>query len=53
KGMDLPDVKIVVQYKASCDLSTLWQRFGRGARAQGADAVGILLVEKKDTDAER
>lgn len=48
KGMDVGDVKIVVQYKATCDICTLWQRFGRAARAPGAEGVGILLVEKKD-----
>ncbi|EKM74280.1 hypothetical protein AGABI1DRAFT_24096, partial [Agaricus bisporus var. burnettii JB137-S8] len=48
-GMDIGDVEIVVQYKATCDFCTLWQRFGRAARAAGLQGVGILLVEKKDT----
>ncbi|KAF6765850.1 P-loop containing nucleoside triphosphate hydrolase protein [Ephemerocybe angulata] len=52
-GMDLPDIKLVIQYKATCDLCTLWQRFGRGARGLGTDAVAILLVEKKDLESER
>jgi len=43
----------VVQYRADCDLSTLWQRFGRAARAAGQEATAILLVEKKDTVEER
>jgi ATP-dependent DNA helicase RecQ len=47
--MDIGDVEIVVQYKASCDLCTLWQRFGRAARSPTVQGVGILLVEKKDT----
>ena len=46
--MDLPDIKIVVQWKATCTLSTLWQRFGRGARGEGYRATGILLVGKQD-----
>jgi superfamily II DNA/RNA helicase len=50
--MDLPDVEIVVQWKATCDLCTLWQHFGRVARGQGKEGVAILLVEKKDTDEE-
>ncbi|KAF9462525.1 P-loop containing nucleoside triphosphate hydrolase protein, partial [Collybia nuda] len=52
-GMDLPDVEIVVQWKATCDLCTLWQRFGRAARGQGQTATAILLVEPKDLDNER
>jgi superfamily II DNA/RNA helicase len=51
--MDLPDIRIVVQWKATCDLCTLWQRFGRAARGAGQEATAILFVEKKDTDEER
>ena len=51
--MDLPNIKIVVQWKATCDLCTLWQRFGRVARGRDAVGTAILLVEKKDTDEER
>lgn len=39
----------MVQYKATCDLCTLWQRFGRAARSPAVQGVGILLVEKKNT----
>ena len=48
--MDLPDIKIVVQWKATCDLLSLWQRFGRAARGEGQTGTAVLLVEKKDTD---
>jgi superfamily II DNA/RNA helicase len=51
--MDLPDIEIVVQWKATCELSMLWQRFGRAARGTGKEAIAILLVEKKDTNEER
>jgi len=51
--MDLPTISIVVQWKATCDLCTLWQRFGRAARGPGQQGTAILLVEKKDTDDER
>jgi superfamily II DNA helicase RecQ len=51
--MDLPDIKIVVQWKATCDLCTLWQRFGRAARGADQEATAILFVEKKDTNEER
>jgi superfamily II DNA/RNA helicase len=51
--MDLPNIKIVVQWKATCNLCTLWQRFGRAACGQDEVGTAILLVEKKDTDEER
>jgi ATP-dependent DNA helicase RecQ len=51
--MDLPDVDIIVQWRATCDLCTLWQRFGRAARGAGREAKAILFVEKKDTNEER
>jgi superfamily II DNA helicase RecQ len=51
--MDLPDVELVVQWKATCDLCTLWQRFGRAGRGCDQLATAILLVEKKDTNEER
>ena len=51
--MDLPDVRIVIQWKATCDLCTLWQRFGRAARGADQEATAILFVEKKDTNEER
>ena len=51
--MDLPDIRIVIQWKATCDLCTLWQRFGRAARGAGQEATAILFVEKKDTGEER
>ncbi|KIL55528.1 hypothetical protein M378DRAFT_188664 [Amanita muscaria Koide BX008] len=46
-GVDLPDIEIIVQWRATCSLCTLWQRFGRAARGSGYDAVAILLFEKK------
>jgi superfamily II DNA/RNA helicase len=51
--MDLPDIKLVIQWKATCDFCTLWQRFGRAGRGQDQEAVALLLVEQKDTDEAR
>jgi ERCC4-related helicase len=48
--MDLPDIKLVIQWKATCDFCTLWQRFGQAGRGQDQEAVALLLVEQKDTD---
>ncbi|KAF8985860.1 hypothetical protein BDQ17DRAFT_1259965, partial [Cyathus striatus] len=47
QGMDLPDIKLVVQWKATCGLCALWQRFGRAARGEGQDGTAVLIVEKK------
>ena len=50
--MDLPDIQVVVQWHASCNLMTLWQRFGRGARDRTCTAKAIFLVEKEHFDEE-
>ncbi|KAI5993424.1 P-loop containing nucleoside triphosphate hydrolase protein [Pisolithus albus] len=46
-GMDVPDIAIVVQWRATCQLSTLWQRWGRAARARGMSGTAILFAEKE------
>lgn len=51
--MDLPDIRVVVQWRASCNLMTLWQRFGRGARDRTYTATAIFLVEKEHFAEER
>lgn len=43
QGIDLPNIKIVIQFKATCDLCALWQRFGWAARGAGEEATAILL----------
>ncbi|KAF8995087.1 P-loop containing nucleoside triphosphate hydrolase protein, partial [Cyathus striatus] len=48
-GVDLSDIEIVIQFKATCNLCTLWQRFGRAACGSGKEGTAILLVERKDT----
>jgi superfamily II DNA/RNA helicase len=48
QGMDISNIKIVVQWKAPSDLSTLWQRFGRAARGVGEEGVAILIVQNTD-----
>ena len=49
----MPDIQPVIQWKATSDLCTLWQRFGCGGRGSDQLATAILLVEKKNTNAER
>lgn len=51
--MDLPYVRLVIQWRATCDMCDLWQRFGRAARAAGTEGTGILFHEKLYLDVAR
>lgn len=53
KGMDLPYVRLAVQWRATCDMCDLWQRFGRVARTTGTEGTGILFHEKSHLDESR
>ncbi|KAJ7214689.1 P-loop containing nucleoside triphosphate hydrolase protein [Mycena rebaudengoi] len=44
-GIDMPDITLVIQWRATCDMCTLWQRFGRAARDPECDAIALFLVE--------
>ena len=44
--MDVPDIAIVVQWRATCKLVQLWQRWGRAARAREQTGTAILFAEK-------
>ena len=48
--MDQPDIHHVIQWKATCDMCTLWQCFGRAAHNLAIDAEVILFVELALTD---
>lgn len=48
--MDLPDIELIVQWKATCDLCTLWQRFGRAVRNQKLQGRALFFVETKYFD---
>ncbi|EPQ53958.1 P-loop containing nucleoside triphosphate hydrolase protein, partial [Gloeophyllum trabeum ATCC 11539] len=52
-GLDIPDIKVVVQWKATCNITTLWQRLGRAARGYGQEGIGIILVPPNLFDSER
>ncbi|EPQ54869.1 P-loop containing nucleoside triphosphate hydrolase protein [Gloeophyllum trabeum ATCC 11539] len=52
-GLDLPDITLIVQWRATCDINTLWQRFGRAARSDGIVGTAVLFVEKGQFDEER
>jgi hypothetical protein len=44
--MDVPDVLLVIQWKATCKLSTLWQRWGCAVRDCKLQGTAILFAEK-------
>ena len=48
--MDLPDIKLIVQWCAPASISTLWQRFGRCVRDPSLHGTAILLAEKEYFD---
>ncbi|KAI1784996.1 P-loop containing nucleoside triphosphate hydrolase protein [Ganoderma leucocontextum] len=52
-GVDVPNIELVVQWRTTCDMDTLWQRFGRAARGPGTHALAILIVEAKYFDEQR
>ncbi|KIP02702.1 hypothetical protein PHLGIDRAFT_78720, partial [Phlebiopsis gigantea 11061_1 CR5-6] len=52
-GVDLSDIEIIIQWKCTCDMDTLWQRFGRAARDAKREAIAILFVEAKYFDEDR
>ena len=51
QGIDLPDIQLIIQWRASCDLCTLWQRFGRAVRDLKLQGRALFLVEPKYFDA--
>jgi superfamily II DNA/RNA helicase len=53
QGIDLPDIRIVIQWCVRCGMCTLWQRFGRGARSPAIATVAILFAEAQYYDDEK
>lgn len=51
--MDVPDILLVIQWRATCKLAALWQRFGRAARDKQLTGTAILFAEKEHFDDER
>ncbi|KAI0724967.1 hypothetical protein C8Q72DRAFT_786412, partial [Fomitopsis betulina] len=52
-GVDLPDIKWVIQWQATCSMLTLWQRLSRGAHNRSLHAIALFLVEKPHFDVEQ
>ena len=52
KGIDIPDIELVVQWRTTCGLNAIWQRVGRAARGPGCEALAVVFVEAKYFDEE-
>jgi ATP-dependent DNA helicase RecQ len=55
QGMDIKDIRLVVQWRLTCDPTTLWQHLGRAGRDCRTDVetTGVFLVEKEQFDDEK
>ncbi|KAJ7922118.1 hypothetical protein B0H13DRAFT_2267621 [Mycena leptocephala] len=49
-GLDLPVILLVIWWRSTCDMCTVWQRLGRAARALNLLATGLFLIEPKRFD---
>ncbi|KAG1896394.1 uncharacterized protein F5891DRAFT_893653, partial [Suillus fuscotomentosus] len=52
-GMDVPDIMLIIQWRAMCKLTTLWQRFGCAVRDRSLQGTALLFAEKEYFDDER
>ncbi|EAU82260.2 hypothetical protein CC1G_12869 [Coprinopsis cinerea okayama7 len=52
-GLDLPNIDLVGQWRATCSITALWQRFGRAGRDRSKEATAVFLVEKEYFDDEK
>ncbi|KIK18572.1 hypothetical protein PISMIDRAFT_45097, partial [Pisolithus microcarpus 441] len=52
-GMDVPDISLVIQWRATCKLAALWQRFGWAVRDKQLTGTALLFAEKEYFDDER
>ncbi|KAL6300675.1 hypothetical protein BKA93DRAFT_740037 [Sparassis latifolia] len=50
KGVNIADIEIIVQWRMSCDMNTLWQHFGCAACNLSLQTITILLVKSKYLD---
>ncbi|KAF8128126.1 P-loop containing nucleoside triphosphate hydrolase protein [Boletus edulis] len=49
-GFDMPDIRFVGQWRATCSLATLWQCFGRAVRDMSLVGVAVLFCERDHFD---
>ncbi|KAG1724779.1 hypothetical protein EDB19DRAFT_1834031 [Suillus lakei] len=48
--MDVPDIILVIQWQATCSLSTVWQRFGHAIRNCVLQGTALLFAKKEHFD---
>ena len=51
--MDVPDIQLVVQWRATCTVTALWDRFGHAVRDNGLAGTALLFAQKEDFDDEK
>ncbi|KIK73732.1 hypothetical protein PAXRUDRAFT_96792, partial [Paxillus rubicundulus Ve08.2h10] len=52
-GMDVADIFLAIQWRATCKIAALWQRFGHAVRNQELIGTALLLAEKQYFDDEQ
>ncbi|KAF9220080.1 hypothetical protein BS17DRAFT_682785, partial [Gyrodon lividus] len=52
-GMDVPDIVLILQWRATYKLATLWQHFGHAAQNKEITGTVLLLMEKDHFDDEQ
>ncbi|KDQ56405.1 hypothetical protein JAAARDRAFT_690571 [Jaapia argillacea MUCL 33604] len=52
-GMDLSDILLIIQWKASTSYLKIWQRIGRAARDQSLEGTAIIFSETQYSDEKR
>ncbi|KIJ19443.1 hypothetical protein PAXINDRAFT_50383, partial [Paxillus involutus ATCC 200175] len=52
QGMDVSDIKLILQWRATWKLAALWQRFGRVVCNKELTGTVILFAEKDFFDDE-
>ncbi|KAF8548113.1 hypothetical protein OG21DRAFT_1479305 [Imleria badia] len=52
-GMYVPDILLVVQWRATCTVAALWERFGHAVRDNGLAGTALLFAEKEYFDDEK
>ncbi|KIK79488.1 hypothetical protein PAXRUDRAFT_161200, partial [Paxillus rubicundulus Ve08.2h10] len=52
-GMDIADIFLVIQWRATCKIAALWQWFCRAVQNQELTGMALLLAEKQYFDYEQ
>ncbi|KAG1735764.1 hypothetical protein EDB19DRAFT_1638250, partial [Suillus lakei] len=52
QGMNVPDIMLIIQWQASCKLSTLWQWFGHAVQDQSLLGTALLFMKREHFDDE-